>query len=85
MPKWHVMTSSAKMPNNCWGSYRNVALVLVADGAEPPAIISRNAKQVLKLEHLGHHFDGKTDRCAYARTLVWAAQEADRRNKEITQ
>lgn len=81
--KWHVMTSSANMPQSCWGEYRNIALVLVADGCQPPAIITRRARQVLQLEHLGHHHVGSTNRCAYEQVLARAQATAAQRNAAL--
>jgi hypothetical protein len=81
--QWIVMTSSAHMPNSCWGRYRNVALVLLRDGGLPPKIITDRAKGVAKLIHLGHHHVGKTSRCAYARALTEAETRAAALNANL--
>lgn len=83
---WIVMTSAAKMPNSCWGRYRNVALVKLTPeyttrGARP-AMISERARGVLAVEHRGHHSVGQTARCALARAVASAEAEAARRNSE---
>lgn len=80
---WTVMTSAARMPNNCWGKYRNVALVQLnqhytANGYTP-RMISTRARGVLRVEEMGHFHVGTTDRCAYERAL----QEALRRAEEL--
>ena len=81
---WIVMTSSAKMPNNCWGKYRNVALVQLDQHYTArnwtPKMISTHARGVLSVRHMGHHFDGQTDRCAYVRAYHLAQQRADALN-----
>lgn len=80
MAMWVVMTSSAQMPNSCWGKYRRVALVLLTQEYTArnmrPAMISSRARGVVRLEDMGHHSVGKTDRCAYARTLKEATRRA---------
>ncbi len=76
---WIVMTSSASMPNSCWGRYRNVACVDLDQEYTAhnwlPYCISDRARGVLKVRHMGHHNVGKTDRCAYDKVVV----EAERR------
>jgi len=74
-----VMTSAARMPNSCWGIYRNVAVVeidqhMTARG-QLPKMISRRAKGVLALYHMGRLNVGYTERCAYAK----AVKEAETR------
>ena len=80
MAEWIVMTSQAKMPGSCWGKYRNVALVQLNQEYTAkqlkPKYISTRARGVLRVVHLGHHFDGETDRCAFARALAAAKQRA---------
>ncbi len=81
-----VMTSSAKMPNSCWGTYRRVAVVQLnqhytAHGLRPK-MISERAKGVLRVIDLGNHNVGKTDRCAWARKMREAQETADRLNND---
>jgi hypothetical protein len=67
-------------PNSCWGQYRNVAVVQVlsydCNRGIIPKMLSRRAKGVLRIRHLGHHSVGKTDRCAYRQALKRAEQLA---------
>lgn len=84
---WIVMTSSAKMPNSCWGQYRNVALVHInqeytANGKQPK-IISERARGVVRLStmrsaviHMGHFHFGRTLRSAYHRAFAEARRRA---------
>jgi predicted carbohydrate-binding protein with CBM5 and CBM33 domain len=85
---WIVMTSSAKMPSSCWGRYLNVALVQLnqhyAAHGLIPAMISENARGVLRIRHLGHHNSGSTDRCAAARVIARAEQMAQDLNNAPT-
>ncbi len=73
---WIVMTSSAKMPSSCWGRYTNVALVQLNQEYtalnKRPKMISEHARGVLRIRHLGHHAEGKTERCGAARALARA-------------
>lgn len=87
---WIVMTSAAKMPNSCWGRYRNVAVVscrydIATSGG--PAMISQRAKGVFQplgalraIIPLGRFSVGKTERCAYQRALREAKGIADQLN-----
>ena len=74
MTHFIVMTSSASMPASCRGRYRNVAIVEVDKGYEPPAIDGRN-KRIHSIQHFGPQNVGITDRCAYYRTLHKAEAE----------
>lgn len=68
--KFIVMTSSAKMPQSCWGTYRNVAVLEVEAGASPK-MISKRARGVVRIiRHYGPQNVGSTERCAYERTLL---------------
>jgi len=77
---WIVMTSCAKMPSSCWGIYRNVALVKVCQHFAAwnikPAMLSKRARGVLELRHMGAFHVGKTERCAYQRALASARERA---------
>lgn len=83
---WIVLTSSAKMPTSVRSPYRNVALVKLtpeyAAGGLIPRMLSARARGVAAIEHLGHHFVGKTDKAAYQSTLAWAKAKAAERNAE---
>ena len=83
-----VMTSSAHMPSSCRGTYRRVAVVqldqyFTANNLRP-AMISDRAKGVLRVRDLGKHSVGKTERCAYARTLKEAEALAYALNNTAT-
>ena len=70
MNKYVVMTSSAHMPSSCWGVYRNVAVVEVAEGCLYPAMISERARGVVRIvRHYGPQNVGKSERCAFQRTM----------------
>lgn len=83
---WIVLTSSASMPVSVRSPYRNVALVKLtpeyAASGELPKMLSARARGVAAIEHLGHHFVGKTERAAYQSTLAWAKAKAAERNEE---
>ncbi len=93
---WIVMTSSAKMPNSCWGQYRNVALVYLnqeytATG-KVPKLISERARGVARLStvgrgviRMGHHHVGRTARSAYHRALAEAERRAHALNNLMPQ
>lgn len=82
---WIVMTSSAAMPSSCKGHYRNVALVELKcswdypEHNRPSRIDSRDRK-IARVRHWGAHNVGKTDRCAYKRTLARAERLAQELN-----
>ena len=79
-----VMTSSAQMPSKVRAPYRNVAVVQLTQEFTShnwrPKMISTRAKGVLRLYHLGHHFVGKTEKCAYRKALARADDMAYRMN-----
>lgn len=79
-----VMTSCAKMPRIVKSPYRNVAIVEVDQEYTArdltPAMISERARGVLSVRHLGHHFVGRTDRCAYSRVVAEAEAICARAN-----
>lgn len=81
---WVVLTSSAKMPTSVRSPYRNVALVRLtpkyAAGGKLPKMLSARALGVAEIEHLGHHFVGKTSKAAYQTTLAYALAVAKSRN-----
>lgn len=68
--------------NSVRGPYRNVAVVEVEAGAEPK-MISTRARGVRRIvRHYGPQSVGKTDRCAYRRTLAEAAELVVKLNAE---
>lgn len=84
---WIVMTSSAHMPTSVRSPYRNIALIKLtpeyAAADKLPKMISARARGVKAIEHLGHHFVGKTARAAYQKTLTYAEAIAKSRNTAI--
>jgi len=86
------MTSSARMPNSCWGVYRNVSIVNVLhtdfNMGKRPKMLSGRAKSIIKrggagqsgVWHLGRYSVGKTARCAYQRAIASAQVECNRLN-----
>jgi hypothetical protein len=79
-----VMTAAAHMPSSCRGRYRRVAVVEVMSydlnhGNAPKRIDARD-RRIYRIIDLGKHNVGKTDRCAYARTLKHAHELAHRLN-----
>ncbi len=78
-----VMTASAHMPSSCKGTYRRVAVVEVADPANPPKMISERAKGVVKIVRIWERLNvGKTTKCAYAVAFAEANALAAELNRE---
>ena len=76
-----VKTSSAHMPQSCWGQYARVAVIEMADGFGAPSMISTRARGVVRVVRTWEDLHvGTTDRCAYARALVQAEALADELN-----
>jgi hypothetical protein len=75
---YHVIESAAHMPNSCWGRYRRFAVVRVAPGGSPPAII-RDTKTARVVSTWEKCRDGSTDRCAAAKARKAAYEDAERR------
>lgn len=85
MSHFIVQTSSAHMPNSCWGIYRNVAVLEVENGLKSVAMISKRARGCVRVvKHFGPQNVGKTDKCGYRRTLKEAQELADRLNGALT-
>lgn len=62
--EFRVVTSRACMPNSCWGTYTNTAVMECLPGM-PPRMISRRAVACVRIvSKLGPSFEGKTKRCA---------------------
>ncbi len=73
MSEYIVMTSSAHMPNSCWGRYRNVAVVEVDPGARPK-MISERARGVRRIVWSATrlHAGSESPRTAYGKALARA-------------
>ena len=74
---YHLVVSSACMPNSCWGVYKRIA-VLRIDHHERPAgfmpVIIRETRGV-KIERLWDKLHvGKTDHCAFKVALRKATE-----------
>lgn len=69
--KYVVMSSSANMPNSCWGVYRRVAVVEIDPealpaGRETPYAISPHYRGVVRIVRTWERLNvGRTDACAY--------------------
>lgn len=64
--RWALMTSAAKMPQKCWGKYRNVAVVEIHSEGQMPSAIDSRRKNVLAIPfYRGKLNVGKTEACAY--------------------
>lgn len=82
LQRYIVMTSTAKMPTNCWGDYRHVAVVELEPGfTKRPSMISERARGVARIViHYGPQNVGTTARCAYQKTLKRAQEYTDELN-----
>jgi hypothetical protein len=77
MSNYIVKTAAAAMPNNCWGTYRRVAVLEVQDGVADVAMISARARGVVRVHATWERLNvGHTSRCAYRRALAEAQQMA---------
>lgn len=80
MSNYIVMWSAAKMPGTCWGKYRRIAIVKVADPGIMPKMISTHARNVLEIVQTWEKLNvGKTSKSAFYRALV----EADALCREL--
>jgi hypothetical protein len=73
MSNYIVKTAAAAMPNNCWGTYRRVAVLEVQDGVADVAMISARARGVVRVVATWEKCNvGHTARCAYQKALAEA-------------
>jgi len=72
------MTATAKMPTTCKGRYRRVAVCLVADPQNPPAMISDRARGMVEIVRTYERLHAGTSggNTAYARAMAEAAEYA---------
>ena len=64
--KFVVKSSTARMPQSCWGTYRRVAVLEVAADAPEPRMISERARGVVAVVRTWERRSvGSTVRCAY--------------------
>ena len=82
-----VKTSAANMPASCWGRYRRVAVIEVADGVSDVAMISERARGVVRIVETWERCNvGKQQiRCAYSRALAEAREIAANLNAEAAE
>lgn len=72
-----VKSSAARMPPNCWGTYRRVAVLEVLADALEPRMISQRARGVVAVVRTWERRSvGRTDRCAYQVAMRDAAELA---------
>lgn len=77
---YHVVTSSAKMPNSCWGRYARIGVLECVLGYEPRRIDDR-PKQVVRIVETWERLHvGSTSRCAFEVALQEAKAMAERLN-----
>lgn len=64
--------SCAKMPANCWGSYKNVAVMEVKKGTKPRMISERANGVVRVVRVFGPSNVGTTSRCGHQQDILAA-------------
>lgn len=86
MARYVVMDKATKMPSSCWGIYRKVAVVAVADDfCNTPSMISLRARGVIEIVELWDRLNvGTTERCAYRRALAEAEALAHELNLQAS-
>ncbi len=81
--KFIVKSSTARMPQSCWGTYRRVAVLEVAVDAPEPRMISERARGVIAIVRTWERRSvGSTARCAYQVAMREAAELAAALNEE---
>lgn len=80
VPKFIVMTATARMPASCRGTYRRVAIV-ETDGLNHPKQINPTHAAVVSIRRSWERLNvGKTDSCAFQRALRAATEMASLMN-----
>ena len=80
--KFVVKSSTARMPQSCWGTYRRVAVLEVAVDAPEPRMISERARGVIAVVRTWERRSvGSTALCAYQVAMREAAELAAELNK----
>jgi len=80
--KFVVKSSAARMPPNCWGTYRRVAVLEVVTDAPGPRMISERARGVVTVVRTWERRSvGTTARCAYQVAMRDAAELAAKLNE----
>lgn len=88
MKRYELMTSTAKMPTNCWGRYHNVAIVLVEtddfdEGQNHPRMISEHAKGVVSIPHYSGRLHSGGKYTAFDREYDRLSELCDRLNDAL--
>lgn len=85
MPRYIVKTASAQMPKSCWGIYRRVGVLKVADGVSDADVsIDPRRRGVLEVVQTWEKCSvGTTARCAYQRALAEAEALAAELNAAV--
>ncbi len=80
--KFIVKSSTARMPQACWGTYRRVAVLEVVVDAPEPRMISERARGVVTVVRTWERRSvGSTARCAYQVAIREAAELAAQLNE----
>jgi len=80
-----VQSASASMPQSCWGRYRRVCVLEVAEGIESVGRISERDREVVQVVETWEKLNvGTTERCAYEKALTAAYALADKLNAEAS-
>ena len=88
MLEYQVLTSSAKMPTNCWGRYGHVAVVLVDTnklnpGDTKPRMISCHARGVVRIVDYRYRLHIGGDRSAFSLALKDCIELCDALNDSM--
>lgn len=81
MSRFIVKTSSAKMPNSCWGRYGHVAVLEVEDGVKDVKMISERARGVVRVVQVWRKRYVGGSRSAFALAEAAAQLMSDRLNR----
>jgi len=80
--KFIVKSSTARMPQSCWGTYRRVAVLEVVADAPEPRMISERARGVVAVVRTWERRSvGSTARCAYQVAMGEAVELAAKLNE----
>lgn len=80
--KFVVKSSAARMPPNCWGTYRRIAVLEVDTDAPEPRMISDRARGVVAVVRTWERRSvGNTARCAYQVAMGEAVELAAKLNE----
>mgnify|MGYP003148158255 CR=1 FL=1 len=81
MDSYIVMDAQASMPASCWGKYRKVAVVELAQPGVMPKQIHPRHKTIRRIVRMWDRlYAGTTDRCAFAKAMTLAKTLASELN-----